>query len=155
VRPMRPADAAAVTRMARELAASVGDPEVTVLESELIRDGSGPDRWFDCLVAELGSELAGYAVLCKGFEAHTGKKRLWLGDLYVQPSARLRGVGRALMTAVARHALRLGCEAVYWELNATGAAFYRTLSAEHAADHAVMRIDRTRLETIAAGAETE
>jgi GNAT superfamily N-acetyltransferase len=154
VRPMRPEDATDVVYMASELAAVVGDPEPALSESDLIRNGFGPERWFDCLVAELGGQPMGYAVFCKGFEAHTAKKRLWLGDLYVRPSARLSGVGNALMAAVARRALELGCEAVYWELwraNVTGAAFYRKFGAEQAADLAVMRIDKYRLETIAAG----
>ena len=60
------------------------------------------------------------------------------------------------MTAVARHALQRGCDAVYWELwrmNSAGAAFYRELRAEEVADLAVMRLDRDRLASIAA--ETE
>jgi GNAT superfamily N-acetyltransferase len=95
VRPMRPEDATAVVSMAIELAAAVGDPAPTLSESDLIRNSSGPERWFDCLVAELGGQLMGYAVFCKGFEAHTGRKRLWLGDFYVRPGARRSGVGRA------------------------------------------------------------
>src|SRR4029077_8278967 len=115
VRPMRAADAAGVIDMARELAAAVGDAEHNLVESDLIRDGLGPERWFDCLVAEVANRLVGYALMCKSFEAHTGKRRLWLGDLYVRPNAGRRGTGRALMTAVAHRALQLDCDAVYWE----------------------------------------
>jgi len=151
---MRRADAASVIEMARALAAAVGDAVPTVAESDLIRHGSGPERWFDCLVAEAPDSLVGYAIVCRGFEAHTGKKRLWLGDLYVRPAARHQGAGRALMKAVARHALELGCDAVYWELwrpNVAGATFYRKLMAEEAGDLAVMRLDRHRLVAIVAG----
>jgi GNAT superfamily N-acetyltransferase len=153
VRAMRPEDAADVVVMARALAAAVGDAEPNLVESDLIRDGSGPERWFDCLVAEVSGRLGGYVLMCKGFEAHTASRRLWLGDFYVRPDVRRNGVGSALMTAVARHALQLGCEAVYWELwrmNVVGDAFYRRFRAEEAADLAVMRFDRTRLSEIAA-----
>jgi hypothetical protein len=57
------------------------------------------------------------------------------------------------MAAVARHALALGCDAVYWELwrmNSAGDAFYRTLQAEAADDLAVMRFGKDRLIAIAA-----
>jgi GNAT superfamily N-acetyltransferase len=77
------------------------------------------------LVAEVAGRLVAYALTCKGFEAHTAKKRLRIGDLYVRPDARHNQVGRALMTAVARYALQLGCDAVYWELwrmNTAGAS---------------------------------
>jgi GNAT superfamily N-acetyltransferase len=153
VRAMRPEDAAGVVEMARALAAAVGDAEPNLVESDLIRDGAGPERWFDCLVAELSGQLLGYALMCKGFEAHTASRRLWLGDFYVRPQARRSGIGSVLMTAVARHALQLGCDAVYWELwrmNVAGDAFYQRLLAEEAADLAVMRFDRKGLLEIAA-----
>jgi GNAT superfamily N-acetyltransferase len=156
VRPMRPEDAGEVIAMARQLAAAVGDPEPRLTEAALIRDGTGPERWFDCLVAEVAGRLAAYALVCRGFEAHTAKKRLWLGDFYVRPEARRCGIGRALMTAIARHALQHGCDAMYWELwrmNSTAAAFYRRLQTEEVADLAVMRLDRDGLTTIVAAAE--
>jgi GNAT superfamily N-acetyltransferase len=152
VRAMRPQDAADIVAMARELAAAVDDPEPKLTEADLMRDGAGPERWFDCLVAEVAGHLVAYALVCKGFEAHTARRRLWLGDFYVRPDARRSGVGRALMTAVARHALQLGCDAVYWELwrmNSTGKAFYRSLGAEEAIDLEVMRLDRDRLAALA------
>jgi GNAT superfamily N-acetyltransferase len=152
IRPMRPDDAAAVIEMARELAAAVGDPEPATVAFTLIEDGFGPERWFDCLVAEISGQPAGYALMCKAFEAHTGRKRLWLGDLYIRPAMRRGGAGRALMAAIARHALDLNCDAVYWELwrpNVAGAAFYRRLMADEAADLAVMRLDKEHLAAIA------
>ena len=142
--------------MARELAAAVGDPEPRLVESDIIRDGFGPEQWFDCLVAELARRLVGYALLCKGFEAHTAKKRLWIGDLYVRPAARRRGTGRALVAAAARHGRQFGCDALYWDLwrsNSAGEAFYRGLGAEEATALAVMRLGKDRLAAIAADPE--
>lgn len=155
VRPMRPADAPAVIAMARALAAAVGDSEPQLTAADLIRDGTGPQPWYDCLVTELAGRPAAYALLCKGFEAHTAKRRLWVGDLYVEPAARRAGVGRALMAAIARHALALRCDAVYWELwrmNTAGEGFYRSLGADTADDLAVMRFGKDRLAEIAAEA---
>jgi GNAT superfamily N-acetyltransferase len=157
VRPMRAHDAAEVVEMAGELAAAIGDPASPISESDLIRDGFGPERWFDGLIAEIPNQLIGYALMSRAFEAHTGKKRLWLGDLYVRPAARRGGAGTALMMTIARHALHLGCHAVYWELwrmNLAGAAFYRKFLAEEAADLAVMRLDKDNLAAIAAGHPT-
>jgi GNAT superfamily N-acetyltransferase len=152
VRPMRPEDAPAVIAMARALAAAVDDPEPPLAASDLVRDCSGPQPWFDCLVAELTRRPVAYAVLCKGFEAHSAKRRVWIGDLYVEPAARRAGVGRALLAAIARHALALGCDAVYWELwrlNSAGEAFYRKLQAETAEDLAIMHFGKDRLSELA------
>jgi GNAT superfamily N-acetyltransferase len=111
IRPMVRGDAAAVAEMARELAAALDDPEPALDPNDLVHDGIGPERWFECLVAEVGGGLIGYAMVCRGYEAHMAKRRLWLSDLYVRTDARRTGAGRALMLAVARLATAQGCEA--------------------------------------------
>jgi GNAT superfamily N-acetyltransferase len=143
IRPMQPQDAAAVVEMARELAIAVRDPEPTLDAGDLVRDGMGPERWFDCLVALVGGEVIGYAIMCRGYEAHTAKRRLWLGDLYVRKQARRAGVGRALMIAVADHAVAQGCKTVCWDLwrsNAAAKAFYQNLGAAEASDLAIWHL---------------
>lgn len=152
VRAAMASDAQVVVAMAAELAAAVEDPTPDLDAERFVRDGFGPDRWFECLVAEIGGEAVGYALFCRGFEAHTGRRRLWLGDLYVRGAARRSGAGRTLMAAVASRALDLDCEAVYWELwrpNSLGRAFYERLDAEETGDLAVMRLDGERLAAMA------
>ncbi len=147
---MTPDDAVMVLGMARSLAAAVNDPQPELTADELLLAAS--ERWFDCLVAELRGELVGYALLCRAYEAHTGKRRLWLADLYVQPSARRGGTGRALLVAAACHALALGCDTLYWELwrpNVAGAQFFRAVGAEEVVDLAIMRFDRRGLAALA------
>jgi GNAT superfamily N-acetyltransferase len=152
IRAMRREDAASIVAMARELAASVADPAPALTVSDLTRDGFGPERWFDCLVADAGDRMVGYVLFCKAFEAHTAQRRLWIGDLYVRAGARLHGTGRALIAAVARHALQQGCDAVYWEFwrkNRSGEAFFQSLHGAEAEDIAAMRFDKARLQAIA------
>jgi len=148
IRPMRAEDAAAVAQLARELTAAVEDPEPVLNASDLVRDGMGPERWFDCLVAVAAGAIVGYAMICRGYEAHIGKRRLWVGDLYVRKEARRMGVGRALMIAVARHASAQGCEAVYWDLwrfNRAGRSFYESLGAAEIGDVAIWRVSSRSL----------
>jgi GNAT superfamily N-acetyltransferase len=137
---MAAADAAAVAELARDLAAALHDPDPILDPSDLIRDGTGPERWFDCLVAVVGGTVIGYAMVCRGYEAHMAKRRLWLSDLYVRREARRSGAGRALMAAVARLAIAQSCEGVYWDLwrlNRVGKAFYESLGATEIGDLAI------------------
>ncbi len=141
-RLMAASDAVVIAEMARELAAALGDPEPALDPDDLARDGMGPERWFDCLVAEVDGRLIGYAMVCRGYEAHIGKRRLWLSDLYVRTEARRSGAGRALMAAAARLAIAQGCAAVYWDLwrlNRVGKAFYESLGAVEDGDLAIWR----------------
>jgi GNAT superfamily N-acetyltransferase len=152
VRAATPEDGKAIVAMARDLAAAVEDPPPTLGVSDLLDLAFGPERWCECFVAEQDSAPIGYALVCRGFEAHSGQRRLWLADLFVSPSARTGGAGRALMGAVARHALRLGCAAVYWDLwrpNVIGKAFYAALGAEEATDIAQYRVAGDTLAALA------
>jgi GNAT superfamily N-acetyltransferase len=151
IRPMAAEDAAAVAQMARELAAAVADPEPVLDARDLVRDGTGPDRWFDCMVAVVDGKVVGYAMCCRGYEAHIGKRRLWLSDLYVRTDARRLGAGGALMAAIARLAAAQNCEAVYWDLwreNTTGRAFYQSLGAAEASDLTIWSVASRNLAAI-------
>ena len=102
VRPAQPEDMAAVSEMARALAAHVEDAYPGDGADALIRSGFGAERWFECLVAETNDEkLVGFALACRRYEAHMGRRSLWIGDLYVCPKAR-----RARRTSVAVRACR-------------------------------------------------
>ncbi len=147
----RPDDADAIIAMARELAAAVDDPPPALERQTFIEDAFGAKSWFECFVARYRGEPAGFAIACRAFEAHTGRRRLWLGDLYVRREARKSGIGRALIAAVAKRGLELGCDAVYWELwrpNTAGRAFYDRLDAEVADDLAILRLTRERMEQL-------
>jgi GNAT superfamily N-acetyltransferase len=154
IRPMATEDAAAVAQMARELAAALSDPEPALDAQKLVRDGTGPGRWFDCLVAVVDGRAVGYAMCCRGYEAHIGKRRLWLSDLYVRADARKRGAGRALMAAVARLAVAQNCDALCWDLwreNAAGRAFYQSLGAVEAGDLTIWSVASRNLAPIDGG----
>jgi GNAT superfamily N-acetyltransferase len=134
--------------LARELAAALDDPEPVLDPNDLMRDGTGPERWFDCLVAEINGRLIGYAMVCRSYEAHMGKRRLWLSDLYVRKHARRTGAGRALMQAIARLAIAQGCGAICWDLwrpNHAAKAFYESLGAVEIGDLAIWHVGSRNL----------
>jgi GNAT superfamily N-acetyltransferase len=148
VRFATPEDSEAIVAMARELAAALEDPPPLIDAARFLGAAFGPKRWCDCFVAA----LVGYAVVCRGFEAHTGQRRFWLADLFVRAGTRMGGVGRALIGAVARHALAQGCVAVcldLWRPNEVGRAFYGALGAEEAGDIAQLRLGCDRLVALA------
>jgi len=140
-------DATAVARLARELAAVLEGPEPALDPNDLVRDGIGPKRWFDCLVAEVDGRLISYAMVCRGYEAHMAKRRLWLRDLYVRTDARRTGAGRALMVEIARLAIRQGCEAVTGICGGSrvGKAFYESLGAVEIGDVAIWHVGSRQL----------
>jgi len=92
---------------------------------------SDPGSRLHGLVAEHDGALVGFA----HYQFHPSTWALrdycYLEDLYVDPAARGRGVGRALIQAVYAAADRANAANVYWltqEFNADGRALYDTLA---------------------------
>jgi GNAT superfamily N-acetyltransferase len=57
----------------------------------------------------------------RAFNTDVAARELWMHDLFVQPTWRGRGVGRALVTAVAREAARRGFACLEWGVRAANA----------------------------------
>jgi GNAT superfamily N-acetyltransferase len=147
VRQATCADMAEVAELSRQLAAHVDDPDPGADASLLLNCGFGLERWFECLVAEDGNRIVGFALFCRKFEAHTRTRRLWLGDLCVARDNRLSGIGRALIAAVQSRASELGCATVDFELargNAIARAFYEQLGAAICDDVEPLRLSTSQ-----------
>jgi GNAT superfamily N-acetyltransferase len=108
IRRARETDVAAVLEMVGQLARHHGDePRATLAELE--RDLFGPVPWVPALVADAGTSLLGYAILCRMYRAHSGERGVDLHHLFVVERARSSGVGRRLVEAALDEASRWGC----------------------------------------------
>ena len=99
------------------------------LESDLFAD---PPR-IECRVAERDGTLVGYALFFSTYSSFRTRPGAWLEDLFVEPSERGRGTGRALLAEVARVALARGGAKVAWmvlDWNRPSIEFYERLGAE-------------------------
>jgi ribosomal protein S18 acetylase RimI-like enzyme len=107
------------------------------------RDAFGPRRAFRVFVGETPSgAVVGYAAFLVGYNTDVAARDMFMLDLFVQPAWRSRGVGRALVTAVAREAVRRGLPDVEWGVrgdNTRALRFYRSLGA---------RVGRIRIATL-------
>ena len=79
-------------------------------------------------------------------------RHCWLKELYVRSSARSLGIGRALMSWVARHAVENGCRRIDWPVkasNARGLSFYEGLGATKVVDRLSYRLSEPSLSELA------
>jgi ribosomal protein S18 acetylase RimI-like enzyme len=119
IRPYRAADEAAVVALWRacDLVRPWNDPHRDIRR----KLGVNPE-WF--LVGEIDGRVA--ASVMAGYEGHRG----WINYLAVDPAARRRGLGRALMAEAERLLRAAGCPKINLQVragNAAAAAFYRSL----------------------------
>jgi GNAT superfamily N-acetyltransferase len=116
IRPATVHDAAALRTMIRELAEFERQLElVTIREEDLVRDGFGENPRFRALIAEWEGHPTGYAVFFEYYSTWTGRG-LFLEDLFVREAFRKRGIGTALLAAVARIAVVEDCYGIHWEV---------------------------------------
>jgi GNAT superfamily N-acetyltransferase len=130
IRPATVDDAALLRSMILELAEYERELEmVAITEADLARDGFGPNPKFRALVAEWEQQSAGYAFFFGYYSTWAGPG-LFLEDLFVRPQFRSRGIGKALLAAVAKIAVQENSYAVHWEVldwNKKAIEFYKSL----------------------------
>jgi GNAT superfamily N-acetyltransferase len=133
IRPATANDVPLLLAMIRELAEYERESAlVTIREEDLLRDGFGKSPRFRALIAEWNGEAAGYAVFFGYYSTWAGRG-LFLEDLFVRELFRHRGIGKALLTEVARIALDEQCYGIHWEVldwNQGAIDLYKALGAE-------------------------
>ncbi len=126
------ADASLIGRLIRELAEYDKEPDqVRTTEADIVRDGFGPNAQFRTLISEWCGEPVGFAVFFSCYSTWRGAG-LYLEDLFVRPNFRRRGIGKALLTHVARTAEQEGRVFMRWvvlDWNRAAINMYETFGA--------------------------
>jgi GNAT superfamily N-acetyltransferase len=133
VRAAIPDDADAVAEMARAFSLEDGGRPSRLTAEAFRRDGFGPNAAFTALVAERDGRFSGYALHYPGYDSDGATRGVYLADLFVRTDERRRGVGRALVSAVAATARQDGARWMFWSVlkrNKSARRFYRTIAPE-------------------------
>lgn len=156
VRPCVASDSATIANLVRELAVYEQLETFARATADDFRAHLfGPSPAAEAVLAEVGGEAAGYALFFPTFSTFRGQPGLYLEDLFVRPAYRGRGVGKALLAAVAARAVGRGCGRLEWSVldwNAPAIGFYRSLGARPLDGWTGYRIDAEPLARLAAQA---
>jgi GNAT superfamily N-acetyltransferase len=153
IRPATPEDVGLLLELIRELAVYEKLEDQLQATEELMGKALFGERpAAEALIAEVGSQTAGYALFFPTFSTFLAIQGIWLEDLYVRPGHRGGGVGRALLSAVARAARDRGAERLEWsalDWNELALSFYRGLGAEQMKEWITHRLIGAELESLA------
>jgi GNAT superfamily N-acetyltransferase len=153
IRPATAADVPLILRLIRELAEYEKlAHEVTATEADLHESLFGPRPIIEVLIAEADGDVAGYALFFHNYSTFLCKRGLYLEDLFVRPPFRGRGIGKVLLTHLAKLAVARGCLRFEWAVldwNEPAIEFYRGLGARPLEDWTVFRVTGAALQQLA------
>lgn len=156
VRPATPSDITLMHSLVRALAEYEREPHsVKITEEQLLRDGFGPNPYYECLIAEEDSQPAGFALYFPIYSTWQGPS-LHLEDLFVLPAFRGKGIGKALLNHVAAAAVKRGCARLQWDVldwNQPAIDFYESIGAVMLPDWRRMRMTGDAIKALAAASE--
>jgi GNAT superfamily N-acetyltransferase len=158
LRPATPADVPQILQFIRDLATYEREPDaVHATEADLLRDGFGSVKRFDCIMAELdengATTPAGFALYFHNYSTWRGHAGIHIEDLYVSLEHRGKGIGKALLTRVAAIAAAEGCSRLQWDVlewNTPAIGFYEQMGARMLMDWRTMRVTGEALPALAA-----
>jgi GNAT superfamily N-acetyltransferase len=130
IRSATAADAAQIVRFIADLAAYEKlSHEAKASEADIVRDLFGADPRVFCEIAEWGGKPVGFALWFYTYSTFQGRHGIWLEDLFVDPSMRGKGVGKALLTGLAQRCVAEGLGRFEWwvlDWNAPSIHFYES-----------------------------
>ena len=106
----------------------------------------------EVLIAELDGAAVGFALFFHNFSTFEGRPGIYLEDLFVDPSARGSGAGKALLRALAGLAVERGCARLEWSVldwNEPAIRFYESLGAKAMDGWTINRLDGAALVALA------
>ncbi|WP_063131513.1 GNAT family N-acetyltransferase [Nocardia fusca] len=158
IRRAAPADVPALVDLVYGLAEyEKARDECTLTAEQLHTALFGPEPAVFAHVALLDGVISGCAIWFRNFSTWDGVHGIYLEDLYVTPAARGRGLGRALLAALAHEARTHGYSRVSWSVltwNTPSIGFYESLGARVQDDWVGYRLAGEALTALADTAET-
>ena len=154
IRPATETDVPRILGFIRELAEYEKLADHAQATEPLLREHLfGPRPAAEALIASVDATPVGFALFFSTFSTFVGRPGIYLEDVYVQPHARSKGVGKALLKAVARIAADRNCGRLEWAVldwNAPAIGFYKKLGAVPMDEWTVFRVAGNALDQLAA-----
>jgi GNAT superfamily N-acetyltransferase len=152
-------DVPVVLQCIRELAVYERLAEHCVATEALLRVAlAGPEKSVEVTLAFDGEHVAGFALWYRNFSTLLARPGIYLEDLFVFEQFRGRGLGRILLTSLARTAVERAYGRVEWNVldwNTDAIGFYDSIGAVPVHDWTRYRLAGEALGALADGRRTD
>lgn len=126
--------------------------EVVATEDSLRESLFGNHRIAEVIIGEWEQTPVAFALYFHNFSTFLGQAGIYLEDLFVKPEMRGKGIGRMMLSYLARIATERNCGRLEWSVldwNEPALRFYRSLGAELMDEWTVHRVSGKTLEQLA------
>lgn len=156
IRKAEPRDVPGIVQLVKDLAEYEKAPAEAVkitdekLESQLFAEH--PTIFAHVVDNEEGTGLDGFALWFLNYSTWECSNGIYLEDLYVRPEARGKGIGKALLQFLARHAVECGYARMEWVVlkwNTPSIEFYKAAGAFPLEEWDTFRLTGDKLEAFA------
>jgi GNAT superfamily N-acetyltransferase len=151
IRPAVEHDVPLILRLIRGLAEYEHLLDRMRVTEDALRRSLFHDHAAEVLIAEYAGEGAGFALFFPNYSTFIGRPGIYIEDLFVLPSFRGRGIGKALVKEVARIAVERRCGRLEWsclDWNEPSIRFYEGLGAESLSEWTTYRVTDDKLKKL-------
>ncbi|MDP5141535.1 GNAT family N-acetyltransferase [Rheinheimera baltica] len=126
--------------------------QVVATEEKLTQTLFGDKRFAEVVIAEYQHQAAGFALFFHNYSTFLAKPGIYLEDLFVLPEYRGKGLGKALLSHLAKLAIERDCGRLEWSVldwNQPAIDFYQAQGASMLHDWRINRVTGEQLIALA------
>ncbi len=145
-------DVSLILSFIRELADYEGMLMEVVATEDILRESLFGRKMAEVIIGELDDQPVGFALFFHNFSTFLGRPGLYLEDLYVKPEVRGKGLGKIILSFLAKLALDRNCGRLEWwclDRNESSIKFYKQQGAIPMDDWTVFRVHDEALDKLA------
>lgn len=145
-------DISLILSFIKELAEYEKMLDEVVATEQILRESLFARKAAEVIIAEYNGVPVGFALFFHNFSTFLGKPGLYLEDLYVRPEMRGKGIGKIVLTYLAKLAVERNCGRFEWwclDWNETSINFYLKIGAIAMDEWTVYRVHNEELTKLA------
>jgi GNAT superfamily N-acetyltransferase len=112
----------------------------------------GCKPYVEAIIAEYGGQAVGFAIFFHNYSTFLTKPGIYLEDLFVLPEFRRKGIGKEILTYLAKLAVSRDCGRLEWSVldwNESAISFYENMGASVLPDWRICRVTGEDLNLLA------
>lgn len=145
-------DISLIMEFIRELADYEKMLREVVATEEVLMESLFEKKMAEVIIGEYKNKPVAFALFFHNFSTFLGKPGIYLEDLFVKPEMRGKGMGKIMLSFLAKLALERNCGRLEWwclDWNESSIQFYKQMGAVSMDDWTVYRVHNKALDKLA------